>query len=95
MGSVIRALTRSRANGQLLHDSEWRAYEDAIASGRCCPVMHSAWGKDPVFICGNSHVMWQMGLRNSCSNAKEQQGMLTLAPECAGAAEPILNTGCF
>lgn len=34
MGSVIRALTRSRANGQLLHDSEWRAYEEAIASGR-------------------------------------------------------------
>ena len=37
MGSVIRALTRSRANGQLLHDSEWRAYEEAIASGRCLP----------------------------------------------------------
>ena len=34
IGSVIRALTRSRANGQLLHDSEWRAYEEAIASGR-------------------------------------------------------------
>ena len=49
MGSVIRALTRSRANGQLLHDSEWRAYEEAIASGRYrrptsestpCDVLH-------------------------------------------------------
>lgn len=35
IGSVVRALTRSRANGQLLHDPEWQAYEEAIASGRC------------------------------------------------------------
>ena len=48
MGSVIRALTRSRANGQLLHDSEWRAYEEAIASGRCCPVVHPTWGGNRV-----------------------------------------------
>ena len=43
MGSIIRALTRSRANGQLLHDSEWRAYEEAIASGRYarhCTALH-------------------------------------------------------
>lgn len=35
IGSVVRALTRSRANGELLHEPEWQAYEDAIASGRC------------------------------------------------------------
>lgn len=35
IGSVVRALTRSRANGQLLHEPEWQAYEEAIASGRC------------------------------------------------------------
>ncbi|BDA45713.1 probable WD repeat-containing protein 11 at C-terminar half [Coccomyxa sp. Obi] len=33
IGSVVRALTRSRANGQLLHEPEWQAYEEAIASG--------------------------------------------------------------
>jgi hypothetical protein len=35
IGSVVRALTRSRAGGQLLHEAEWAAYEAAIASGRC------------------------------------------------------------
>ena len=38
IGSVVRALTRSRANGQLLHEPEWQAYEEAIASGRCAAV---------------------------------------------------------
>jgi hypothetical protein len=35
IASVVRALTRSRANAQLLHEPEWKAYEEAIASGRC------------------------------------------------------------
>lgn len=34
IGSVVRALTRSRANGLLLHEPEWKAYTAAIASGR-------------------------------------------------------------
>ena len=39
IGSVVRALTRSRANGQLLHEPEWHAYQEAIASGRCATLL--------------------------------------------------------
>jgi hypothetical protein len=35
IGSVVRALTRSRAAGRLLHEPEWAAYREAVASGRC------------------------------------------------------------
>ena len=73
MGSVIRALTRSRANGQLLHDSEWRAYEEAIASGRCCTRVHPSWQK----ICSYRYFRDeknQVGFHDSPSNIQKQQG---------------------
>ncbi len=76
MGSVIRALTRSRANGQLLHDSEWRAYEEAIASGRykdpicglCCSFQLSKIAKASFFhrsaVQCHTFIMWQA--RSGC-----------------------------
>ena len=41
IGSVVRALTRSRANGQLLHEPEWHAYEEAITSSRWVLSLHA------------------------------------------------------
>ena len=34
MAAVLRTLTRSRANQQLLHPQEWARYEAALASQR-------------------------------------------------------------
>ena len=82
MGSVIRALTRSRANGQLLHDSEWRAYEEAIASGRykdpicglCCSFQLSKIAKASFFhrsaVQCHTFIMWQArSALAACHNA--------------------------
>ena len=75
MGSVIRALTRSRANGQLLHDSEWRAYEEAIASGRYAGPAQTPG--QPLYYIQANHLAWRrparakkiMSFKVSCMSA--------------------------